>query len=109
MCPHSSTDIAGAPDTRVSVALDGVVADTGLDPDGCGHTVILAHGDDWQTLDADMQLPAGMDPRLHRYDGMRRGDPIGGLKSSGAPMGPHVHFEVWRVGGRVDLALVLRS
>ncbi|MDE2903029.1 MAG: hypothetical protein OXP73_08360 [Chloroflexota bacterium] len=91
------------------MALDGVVANTGLDPDGCGHTVILAYGDDWQALDTDMQLPAGMGPRLRRYDGMRRSDSIGGLGSCRAPMGAHVRFEVWRVGGRVDLRRVLRS
>lgn len=77
MCPHSGMDIVSVPDTRVSMVVDGAVADAGWDLVNCGQTVILAHGDAWQTIDADLQLSDGIGPRLRHYDYMRRGDPIG--------------------------------
>ncbi len=102
MCPHWGIDIAGAPGTPVMAAGDGVVAAIGWDPDGYGHYVVLAHGDGWQTLYAHLQPPNGSNPRLSLNSSIRRGDPVGGLGSSGASTGPHLHFEMWRDGRRVD-------
>ena len=109
MCPHWGIDIAGSPGTPVMAARDGVVAATGWDPDGYGHYVIIAHGDGWQTLYAHLQPPDGRNPRLSLNGSVRRGDPIGGLGNSGASTGPHLHFELWRDGRRVDPGTVLRS
>lgn len=109
MCPHLGIDIAGAPGTRVVAAGDGVVAVLGWDPDGYGHFVILAHGDGWQTLYAHLQPPERSGPRLMLNDRVRRGDAIGGLGSSGASTGPHLHFEMWRDGRRTDPGRVLGS
>ena len=109
MCPHWGIDIAGAFGTRVVAAGDGVVAVLGWDPDGYGHYVILAHGDGWQTLYAHLQPSESSGPRLTLNDRVRRGDPIGGLGSSGASTGPHLHFEMWRDGRRIDPGLVLPS
>lgn len=109
MCPHWGIDIAGSPGTLVLAARDGVVAAIGWDPTGYGHYVILAHGDGWQTLYAHLQPPDDSNSRLSLKGSVRRGDPIGGLGSSGASTGPHLHFEVWRDGVRVDPGSVLRS
>ena len=109
MCPHWGIDIAGAPGTPVVAAGDGVVAAVGWDPDGYGHYVVLAHGGGWQTLYAHL-LPLGSSrPRLGLNDGVGRGDPVGGLGSSGASTGPHLHFEMWRDGSRVDPTRILPS
>ncbi|MDE2903031.1 MAG: M23 family metallopeptidase [Chloroflexota bacterium] len=48
-------------------------------------------------------------PRLRGSDGVRCGDPTAGLGSSGASTGPHLHFEMWRGGRRVDPTRLLRS
>ena len=109
MCPHWGIDIAGALGTPVVAARDGVVTAAGWDPDGYGHFVILAHSGGWQTLYAHLQPPDTGGLRLSLSDEVRRGDPIGGLGSSGASTGPHLHFEMWRDGSRVDPARELRS
>ena len=79
MCPHWGIDIAGALGSPVVAAGDGVVAAVGLDPDGYGHYVILAHAGGWQTLYAHLQPPDVSGPRLRRKDVVDRGDSIGGL------------------------------
>ena len=109
MCPHWGIDIAGLPGTPVSAAADGVVAAIGWDPDGYGHFVVLAHGGGWQTLYAHLHPPAMSGRRLTVNMAVRRGDPIGALGSSGASTGPHLHWEVWLDGARVDPARVLRG
>lgn len=108
MCPHSGTDTASAPATRESV-VDCVVADTGWDRDGCGHTVILARGDNRQILTTDLQLPAGSSLRWRRHDGACRGDPMGGLGGTGAAAGRHLCYEMRRDGSRVNPTRMLGS
>ena len=109
MCPHWGIDIAGAFGTPVAAAGDGVVAAVGWDPDGYGHYVVLAHSGGWQTLYAHLQPPDRSGARLSLNDSVRRGDPVGGLGSSGASTGPHLHFEMWRDGSQVDPTRILGS
>ena len=109
MCPHWGIDIASAPDTPVLAATDGVVAAIGWDPNGYGHFVILAHGGGWRTLYAHLSRPDLIDPQLKLNDSVRRGEPIGGIGSSGASTGPHLHLEMWRNGTHVDPIRVLRN
>ncbi|MCY3748434.1 MAG: M23 family metallopeptidase [Chloroflexi bacterium] len=109
MCPHWGTDIVGVPGTRVLAAADGVVAEIGWDPDGYGHYIILAHGGGWQTLYAHLQSPHVSGYRMKLNQAVLRGDPIGGLGSSGASTGPHLHLETRRNGVRVDPVRVIQS
>ena len=107
MCPHWGIDIAAQPGTPVQAAADGVIITIGWDPDGYGHFIVLDHGGEWQTLYAHLQ------PGLLSGYGMaigmavRRGDAIGGLGSSGASTGPHLHFEVRHDGAHIDPTRIL--
>ena len=93
----------------VVAAGDCVVAALSSNPDGYGHYVILTHGDSWPTLGAHLRPPDGNGPRLNRNGGVRRDDSIGGLGSSGASTGPHLHVEMRRAGSRADPPRVLQS
>ena len=108
MCPHWGVDIAATPGTPVLAATDGVVAEMGWDPDGYGHYIILDHGGGWQTLYAHLQSATIGGFAVKLGASVRMGDPIGGLGSSGASTGPHLHFEVRRDGAYIDPTRVLR-
>ncbi|MCY3782258.1 MAG: M23 family metallopeptidase [Chloroflexi bacterium] len=107
MCPHWGIDIAAQLGTPVRAAADGVITTIGWDPDGYGHFIVLDHGSGWQTLYAHLQPGTlsgyGMTIRM----AVHRGDAIGGLGSSGASTGPHLHFEVRQNGAHVDPTRIL--
>ena len=107
MCPHWGIDIAAQPGTPVLAAADGVVAVTGWDPDGYGHYVVLDHGGGWQTLYAHLQSATTSGYGMALGMAVRQGDAIGGLGSSGASTGPHLHFEVRRDGAYIDPTRIL--
>ena len=109
MCPHWGVDIAAQPGTPVLAAADGVVAEIGWDSDGYGHYVVLDHGGGWQTLYAHLQSAAMGGFAVKLGASVRLGDPIGGLGSSGASTGPHLHFEVRRDGAHIDPTRILAT
>ena len=107
MCPHWGVDIAAPPGTPVLAAADGIVAAIGWDPDGYGHYIVLDHSGGWQSLYAHLQSTAMGDYRMTVGMAVRQGDAIGGLGSSGASTGPHLHFEVRRDGAHIDPKWIL--
>ena len=109
MCPHWGIDIAAPSGALVLAAADGVIAAVGWDPDGYGHYIVLDHGSGWQTLYAHLQPATLSGHRMTLGMVVRQGDAIGGLGSSGASTGPHLHFEIWRDGIRIDPARMLDS
>ena len=107
MCPHWGIDIAAPLSTPVLAAADGVVAVIGRDPHGYGHFVVLDHGGGWQTLYAHLQSATTSGYGMALGMAVRQGDAIGGLGSSGASTGPHLHFEVRRDGAHFDPTRIL--
>ena len=88
---------------------DGVATAEGWEPDGYGHFVIFTHAGGCQTLEVHRQPPGGSGSRLHRNEGVRRGDPIGDLGGLGSSTGPNLHFEMGLDGRGADFGPVLRS
>ena len=109
MCPHWGIDIAAPPGTPVLAAADGVVAAIGWDSDGYGQYIVLDHGGGWQTLYAHLQSATTSGYGMILGMAVRQGDAVGGLGSSGASTGPHLHFEIWRDGVRIDPTQLLYS
>jgi len=107
MCPHWGIDIAARFGTPVRASADGVIATIGWDPDGYGHYIVLDHRSGWQTLYAHLQPPALSGHRMTLGMVVRQGDAIGGLGSSGASTGPHLHFEVRKDGAPIDPMQIL--
>ena len=90
---HPGLDIAVPQNTYIRAAGDGSVRAAGVD-DVYGQYVVLAHGDDLETV-------YGHASRLLVTAGeqVRRGEVIGLSGSTGRSTAPHLHFEV-RVRGR---------
>jgi beta-lactamase regulating signal transducer with metallopeptidase domain len=99
---HYGTDIAARSGTPIQAVGEGVVshAEMGLNGnDGWGNTIVLDHGDGWQTVYAHME---GFDVELG--DIVAAGDQIGRIGTTGRSTGPHVHVELRYNGQRIDPA-----
>ena len=97
---HTGIDIGAPNGTRVSAADSGVVTFAG-DGGGFGNFVVISHrtvdGKDVSTAYAHMESIAVREGQL-----VNRGDPVGGVGSTGNSTGNHLHFEVRLDGNPVD-------
>lgn len=94
---HTGIDYALYQGTPVLAALDGRVSRTAHFGDGYGTHVVLEHEGNLQTVYAHLS-------RVNvRYgETVREGQVIGASGNTGNSTGPHLHFEVRRLGTPVD-------
>jgi murein DD-endopeptidase MepM/ murein hydrolase activator NlpD len=85
---HSGIDIANVTGTPVYATADGVVSHAGWF-NGYGYTVIVNHGNGYETLYAH-------NSKLVTVSGasVKRGEKIALMGSSGRSTGPHLHYEI---------------
>ncbi len=93
---HPGQDIASDAGSAIRATADGVVARAGY-AGGYGLVVMIKHEWGYTTL-------FGHCSRLLVKEGRKvsRGDIIALMGSTGRSTGPHVHYEIWRNGKRVD-------
>ena len=95
---HRGIDLAAPEGTTVRAALGGRVAFAGFQR-GYGKTVVVEHSGGIQTRYAHM---GSVDVRTG--DAVRDEESIGTVGSTGRSTGPHLHFEVRRLGYTIDPA-----
>lgn len=94
---HTGIDIGAGYGTAVLAAADGVVTTAAYDAGGYGNYLIIDHGNGNMTLYAHMsQMSASTGQTV------KQGQTIGFVGSTGLSTGPHLHFEVYVGGTRVD-------
>lgn len=94
---HNGIDIGAGYGTAVLAAADGVVTTAAYDAGGYGNYLIIDHGNGNMTLYAHMsQMSVGVGQTV------KQGQTIGLVGSTGMSTGPHLHFEVYVGGTRVD-------
>lgn len=86
---HKGTDYAAARGTPIKAAGDGKVIHAGR-KGGYGNTVILQHGQGYQTLYAHMQ---NFGRGVKTGTKVRQGQIIGYVGTTGLSTGPHLHYE----------------
>jgi|GEM_PF-2751821 len=93
---HEGMDLAAPHGTPIYASGDGIVA-VAERHRGYGNEVVIDHGLGYQTLyghTSKMLVKAG--------DTVQRGQIIALVGSTGASTGPHLHYEVWVDGVKVD-------
>ena len=94
--PHYGIDIGASYGTNIYAADSGVVVTSTYDS-SYGYYIMISHGDGRYTLYAHMsQLIAA------EGDYVTQGEVIGLVGSTGWSTGPHVHFEIYEDGVRID-------
>jgi murein DD-endopeptidase MepM/ murein hydrolase activator NlpD len=98
---HHAIDLGGNIGDPVRAAMKGKVLNTDHNPN-LGNFVILGH-EGYQTLYAHLSAFS-----VKTGDTVEQGQEIGKMGDTGYTTGPHLHFEVFRNGKRVNPLEVLR-
>lgn len=93
---HKGLDMPGHIGMEIIAPADGVIIWTGW-RGGYGQTVVIDHGYGLQTHFAHLSAYL-VEPGTH----VRRGDPVARMGSTGKSTGPHLHYEVRRLGQPMD-------
>ncbi len=95
---HQGIDFGAGMGTPVLAAGDGVVIEARR-WGGYGNWIRIRHADGWETGYAHLSRYAkGLKPGQR----VSQGQVIGYVGSTGASTGPHLHYEIWRRGVRVN-------
>jgi murein DD-endopeptidase MepM/ murein hydrolase activator NlpD len=86
---HEGIDIDSTTGARIRAAGDGVVTYSGWGPKGYGRTVIVEHPNGLRSVYAH-----NLKNLVKKGQGVRQGEPIALVGSSGWATGSHLHFEV---------------
>ncbi len=97
LTPHMGVDYTVPEGTRVFATADGVVKDVSSRSTSSGVTVVLSHGDGYETSYSHLGKTS-----LRRSAQVRRGDIIGLSGNTGLSLAPHLHYEIRHNGMRVD-------
>jgi murein DD-endopeptidase MepM/ murein hydrolase activator NlpD len=100
---HRAIDIAAREGTPIRAAADGVVVMTGWQGN-YGRTVLIDHGHSFAT-----RYSHNSQILVRRGQHVRRGQLISYMGSTGRSTGPHLDFEVWYKGKRVNPIKYLSS
>ena len=93
---HSGLDISDPPGTPIRATADGVVVYSAWTPYS-GFLVVVEHGCGFSTVFAHNKQNV-----VKVTQKVRRGDIVAYVGSSGKSTGPHVHYEIWEKGKRVN-------
>ncbi len=93
---HSGVDISATPGMPVRTTADGVVSYSGW-AQSSGNLVLVEHGCGFSTAYAHNRSNL-----VKVGQRVRRGETVGYVGSSGKSTGPHVHYEVWERGKRIN-------
>lgn len=93
---HSGVDISTSPGTPIRATADGVVSHSGW-TQFSGYLVAIEHGCGFSTIYAHNKKNV-----VKVGQRVKRGQIIAYVGSSGKSTGPHVHYEVWEKGKRVN-------
>jgi murein DD-endopeptidase MepM/ murein hydrolase activator NlpD len=92
---HKAVDIAGKTGDPVKAAMQGTVLNIDSNP-SLGNFIILGHGE-YQTLYAHLSAYS-----VKKGEEVKQGQEIGKIGNTGYTTGPHLHFEVFHKGNRIN-------
>jgi murein DD-endopeptidase MepM/ murein hydrolase activator NlpD len=98
---HKGIDLAAPLGTEVFAARDGTVGLVGVDP-VMGNMIIINHEAGYQTIYGHLA-----EIHVQLNDAVRSGMIIGAVGTTGYSTGPHLHFEIRRLGASRDPAALL--
>lgn len=100
---HSGVDISATPGTPIRATADGIVSYSGW-TQSSGYVVLIEHGCGFSTAYVHNRGNA-----VKVGQRVKRGEIVGYIGSTGKSTGPHVHYEVWEKGKRINPSKFLQG
>jgi hypothetical protein len=100
---HSGVDISATSGMPIRATADGVVSYSGW-TQSSGYVVLIEHGCGFSTAYAHNRSNA-----VKVGQRLKRGEIVGYVGSTGKSTGPHVHYEVWEKGKRINPSKFLQG
>ena len=94
---HYGLDFAAPQGTPIYATADGTITTAGSTGNGYGNHVIINHGYGYETLYGHM-----VRVKVSNGQGIKRGEVIGWVGSTGKSTGPHCHYEVHKYADKID-------
>lgn len=94
---HHAIDFAAKEGTNIVAPAAGVVVKAQLDEKGMGNHILIKHNDVYSTYYAHLKSIS-----VKMGDVLKKGQIIGQVGSTGISTGPHLHYEVFKNGERVN-------
>lgn len=94
---HAGLDFTAPQGTPIYATANGVAKIAGNKGNGYGNYVVINHGYGYETLYGHMYRV-----KVKVGEGVKRGEVIGYVGSTGKSTGPHCHYEVHKHGQRID-------
>ncbi len=94
---HTGVDIIASRGTKIYATGDGVVAYPNRNLSGYGIVCVINHNFGYQTLYGHMSRMA-----VHYGQKVKRGQLVGYVGSTGISTAPHLHYEVWKNGKKIN-------
>ncbi len=94
---HAGVDYTVPEGTQVFATADGTVKDVSSSNTGSGLTIVINHGNGYETTYSHLSRS-----NVYKGDKVRRGDIIARTGNTGLSLAPHLHYEVRNNGMRVD-------
>jgi len=100
---HSGVDISATPGMPIRATADGVVTYSGW-TQSSGNVVLIEHGCGFSTAYAHNRSNG-----VKVGQRVKRGEVVAYIGSTGKSTGPHVHYEVWERGRRINPSKFLQE
>ncbi|MFT4738111.1 MAG: murein DD-endopeptidase MepM/ murein hydrolase activator NlpD [Cyclobacteriaceae bacterium] len=101
---HKGLDIRATLRTPVITPANGTIVKIENQPKGYGKWITVKHNDQYETRFAHLDGYA-----VEMGQTVTRGDTIAYVGNTGKSRGPHLHYEVWKDGKRVDPARYIKD
>ncbi|MBM3435942.1 MAG: M23 family metallopeptidase [Bacteroidetes bacterium] len=94
---HPGIDFSAPTGTEIYATGDGVVAETTQSRSGYGNCLVIDHGYGYKTMYAHINKF-----KVKQGERVKRGQLIATIGNSGKTTAPHLHYEIWKNGNKIN-------
>jgi murein DD-endopeptidase MepM/ murein hydrolase activator NlpD len=94
---HPGIDFSAPNGTPIYATGDGVVTEVIKANSGYGNTIVIDHGYGYETMYAHIYQF-----KVKQGEKVKRGQQIATIGSSGKSTAPHLHYEIWKNGNKIN-------
>jgi murein DD-endopeptidase MepM/ murein hydrolase activator NlpD len=94
---HEGIDFSAPVGTPIYATGDGVVKEVAPSNQGYGNTLVIDHGYGYETMYAHIHQF-----KVKQGEKVKRGQLIATLGNSGKSTAPHLHYEIWKNGNKIN-------